>query len=301
MATIKNVVKKPVKKTPKTVASSKVKKTVKKKVAKAVIKKSPVKAVKTKILIKNAPKKDNLAEILESRAAQNIFNDLKKEGYLQNIYSKEWFDKQDPDGGFPPESFAHISSEYKKSLNHLLILTIDEYNKNNLKKLSKIFPFLKKHLDGTFHKPDFLLVNLNINKMICLGLGRKNKVFLFDAETEKIVSKDVFDPENKYMSRFIKYDIYEAVPDLLEAINRLSYSYFEIDHLPSNSEEVRIALSKKPEPDGRYSLEYTDERFTKEELADIDKQYSEYENQINEALKVISQFTSKDEFNTGDY
>jgi hypothetical protein len=301
MVTIKRVAKKPVKKAPKTIASSGIKKTVKKKVTKAVIKKSPVKAVKSKILSKNAPKKDSLAEILESRAAQNIFNSLKDEGYLKNIYSKEWFDKQDPDGGFSPESFTHISSEYKKSLNHLLILTIDEYNKDNLKKLSKIFPFLKKHLDGVFHKPDFLLINLNIKKMICVGLGRKNKVFLFDAETEQIVSQDVFDPENKYMSRFIKHDIYEAVPDFLEAINRLSYSYFEIDHLPSNSEQVSIALDEKPGTDGLYSLEYTDEHFTKDELIDIDRQYSEYENQINEALKVISQFSPKDELNTGDY
>jgi hypothetical protein len=137
--------------------------------------------------------------------------------------------------------------------------------------------------------------------MICVGLGRKNKVFLFDAETERIVSQDVFDPENKYMSRFIKHDIYEAVPDLLEAINRLSYSYFEIDHLPSNSEQVSIALDEKPGTDGLYSLEYTDEQFTKDELIDIDRQYSEYENQINEALKVISQFSPKDELNTGDY
>ncbi len=242
-----------------------------------------------------------LRDILKSKSTLTLFNELKKEGYLQDIYSKEWFEKQDPDGGFPPESFNHITKDYKKSLSHLLILTIDEYNNNYLKKISKIFPFLKKHLDTHVHKPDFLLINLNINKILCLGLGRKNRVFLFDAETEKVIGQDVFDPENKYMSRFIKFDIYEAIPDLLEAVNRLSHAYFEIDHLPSNSEQVSIALEEKPGPDGLYSLEYTDEQFTKEELIDIDQQFSEYENQINEALKVISQFSNKEEFNTGDY
>ena len=90
--------------------------------------------------------------------------------------------------------------------------------------------------------------------MLCVGFGRKNRIFILDAKSGKGINAfDLYgiNDDSKYVEKFIKNDVYEATSDLLHALNNLSVTMYEYDHLPGNDDLVAFALDEENTRDVR--------------------------------------------------
>ena len=242
---------------------------------------------------------------------------LKKEGNLTDVYSQEFFDRQptydeDPEAPFDKNGMEYIEeleadlSENVKPKNHLLFIFLDEYKRDLIDKLLAIYPSLVKHFDG-LHKPDFIILNLYTKQMLCVGFGRKNRIFAYDPMYEPLI--DFFGltgsgRDSKYLDRFMEHDCYEAVRDFAQALATLSEAMFDWDHLPHNPEMLEIALDEGAKSDGLYYVEDDEDGYTKEDLEGYIEEYADAQRREDEAMKVIRIFFPAHdwwELNTGDY
>lgn len=242
---------------------------------------------------------------------------LKKEGNLTDVYSQEFFDRQptyeeDPYAPFDKNGMEYIDeleadpNESIKPKNHLFYIYVDEYKKELIDKLLEAYPQLVEYF-GAFHKPDFLILNLHTKQMLCVGLGRKNRVFAFDPTYESHI--DFFGitgigDEGKYLDAFMEHDCYETVRDFAQALATLSEAMYDWDHLPQNPDLLEIALDEGPKSDGLYYVEGDDEGYAKEALEEYIEEYADAQKREDEAMKVIRIFFPNQdwwELNTGDY
>jgi hypothetical protein len=144
--------------------------------------------------------------------------------------------------------------------------------------LTIVYPPLKKIFDAG-HLPDFLLLNLYTKQMLCVGFGRKNRIFILDAKSGKGINAfDLYgiNDDSKYVEKFIKNDVYEATSDLLHALNNLSVTMYEYDHLPGNDDLVAFALDEENTRDGLHYIEGDDEGYTTEQINEFLEKYQEY-------------------------
>ena len=242
---------------------------------------------------------------------------LKQEGCLVDVYSEDFFDRQptydqDTDATFDKNGMEYIedleadSSQNAKPKNHLLFIFLDEYKRELIDKLLAVHPPLVKHF-GSFHKPDFLILNLYTKQMLCVGFGRKNYLFAYDPAYEDTI--DFFGytgmgDSGKYIAKFTEHDYYDAVEDFADALAQLSSAMFDWDHLPHNDEMIGITLDDGPKEDGLYHIDDEEEGYTKEEMEDFLEQFADCQSRGDAALKVIHAFFPQcewGELNTGDY
>lgn len=249
--------------------------------------------------------------------AMKLLEKLKKSGDLVNVYSADFFNRQptyeeDPSAPFSKGGMEMIEEteedhdEEAKPKNHLLFIFIDQYKKDIHEELKSVYPPLKKIFDMG-HEPDFLLINLFTKQMLCVGFGRKNRLFIVDAETANVIN--AFDlcgtnDDSDYIDKFIAHDVYEATSDLLHALNDLSVTMNEYDNLPGNEESVEWALEEENIRDGLHYIEDDDEGYTTDQINEMLVKYRQYRAQEDEAMKMINVFfpqCDRGELNTGDY
>jgi hypothetical protein len=249
--------------------------------------------------------------------AMDLFAELKKSGDLVDVYAEDFFERQpsydqDPSAPFTKEGIEGVnelesdSDEDAKPKNHLIFIFIDEYKKDILIKLKTVYPPLQKFFEKG-HLPDFLLLNLYTKQMLCVGFGRKNRLFILDAKTGNSVN--AFDlvgigDDSEYMDKFIENDVYEATSDLLRALNNLSLTMYEYDHLPGHEESVMWSLDEENTRDGLHYIEGDDEGYTADEINEFLEKYEEYQAYEDKAMKMINVFfpqCERGELNTGDY
>ncbi len=247
----------------------------------------------------------SLSTQLKSDAAKQLFADLKVNNLLVDVYSKEWFDTRDENCNYFPKSLlGNIEDEYDpKFFNHLLVIHVDEYNQNFPQRIVQTFPCLSSLINEGIHKPDFLFVNINISKILCVGLGRKNQLFAIDAETNKSVNAfDLTHGDDAYIEEFTEDDHLEVVSDIVRALFDLGVAFFENDSIPSNETDLYQAIESEPDEEGFYHLEWDDEDYTKEQLEEFLEE-KERQNEIMKESEEIIQLFFPDayEFNTGDY
>jgi hypothetical protein len=242
---------------------------------------------------------------------------FKKEGNLTDVYSKEFFDRQptydeEPEAPYYKNGLEYIdqlendSNENVKPKNHLLFIFLDEYKRELINKLLAVCPLLVKHFDG-LHKPDFIILNLYTKQMLCVGFGRKNRIFAYDPAYDQSI--DFFGltgngDSGKYLDKFMEHDCYETVKDFTQALATLSEAMFDWDHLPHNPEMLEIALDEGRKSDGLYYVEDDEDGYTKEDLEGYIKEYADAQRRQDEAMKVIHIFFPAHdwwELNTGDY
>jgi hypothetical protein len=249
--------------------------------------------------------------------AMKLLEKLNKSGDLVDVYSDDFFNRQptyeeDPSAPFLKggmESIEEIESdnfEKAKPKNHLLFIYVDQYKKDVQDELTIVYPPLKKIFDAG-HLPDFLLLNLYTKQMLCVGFGRKNRIFILDAKSGKGINAfDLYgiNDDSKYVEKFIKNDVYEATSDLLHALHNLSVTMYEYDHLPGNDDLVAFALDEENTRDGLHYIEGDDEGYTTEQINEFLEKYQEYQVYEDEAMKMIKVFfpqCERGELNTGDY
>jgi len=247
----------------------------------------------------------------------NLLDKLKKSGDLVDVYSDDFFNRQptydeDPLAPFAKENMESVketeSDNYEKAKpkNHLLFIFVDQYKKDIHEELTTVYPPLKKIFD-IGHLPDFLLLNLYTKQMLCVGLGRKNRLFIIDAGAG--TSINAFDltgisDDSEYMDKFLENDIYDSVSDLIHALYELSIAMYEYDNLPGNEELVEWALEEENTRDDLHYIEGDDEGYTTDQINEMLGKCREYRAQEDEAMKMINVFfpqCERAELNTGDY
>ena len=249
--------------------------------------------------------------------AMKLLERLNKAGDLVDVYSDDFFNRQptydeDPSAPFLKggmESIEEIESdnfEKAKPKNHLLFIFVDQYKKDIQDELTTVYPPLKKIFD-IGHLPDFLLLNLYTKQMLCVGFGRKNRIFILDAKSGKGINAfDLYGitDDSKYVEKFIKNDVYEATSDFLHALNNLSVAMFRHDNLPGNEDLIAFALDEENTRDGLHYIEGEDEGYTTDQINEFIEKYQEYEAYEDEAMKMIKVFfpqCERGELSTGDY
>jgi hypothetical protein len=246
----------------------------------------------------------SLSSHLSSTETVSLFSDLKKEGLLVDVYSQEWFDTRQENGDFPRCLLSNLEDEYSPEyFNHLLIIYLDQYKDGYYDRLVSAIPCLGAIINDSHHKPDFLFINLKVNKILCIGLGRKNRIFVIDGETNNSVNAfGITSGDEEFMDEFTKYDHLEVVNDFVNALDSLGEAFFAFDSLPSNPDEIYGALQSEPDEEGYYHLDWDDESYTREDLEGFLAEQDQQLEIMRECENIIHIFfPDAEELNTGDY
>lgn len=269
-----------------------------------------------------------------TKSAKSLLERLAAEGDLVDVYSNSFFDRQpsakdDPFALFNQEVFEYMLEEYEfnsesdlKPAGHLLFIHLDQYKSDLSKALVEVYKPLGKIIADSKHDPDFLIVNLYTMQVLCIGLGRKNRLFAIDAATGKNINVfgllregdaadvGIFECDDHYMDRFTEHDVYESVSDLVHALHKLGVAMYDYDGMLANLEQIDHSIGLPPNDDGLYQLKDWDdqildeEKFTKDELISMLEEIKGYQAAEDEAMKVINVFfpqCERIEISTGDY
>jgi hypothetical protein len=265
-----------------------------------------------------------------TRKAIALLDKLQQQGDLVDVYSKSFFERQPSikdsvSDEYTKEDFEYLLGQFEnnidndlKPMGHLLLVHIDAYKADLRKDLINVYKPLGKLMDVGKHDPDFLIINLFTRQVLCLGLGRKNRFFLIDAETDETVNafglvhsggltngKDA-----DYMERFTQHDVYECVSELIHAVHKLGVAMFRYDNIQANEEYIEHTLDSGPNEGGVYQLKnweneiLDEEEYSREQIVELLKESKGYQAEIDDALKVINLFfpqCERAELNTGDY
>jgi len=254
---------------------------------------------------------------------QNFIKKYKASGYLIDPYSKEWLASLDARRNADKNFYCEIDndqySEYEAEFgaefwNHLLILSIDESNPELIKDLKAIYQpfksiFEERDLLSGYdkHRPNFILINLNIRKILCIGLGRKNRLFDYDLEEylgnvpssvnfSEFASS--FTRKNSYYQNFVSNDHADIIFNMIQGLSDLGSGLFENASTPGNPDE----WPDEPNEDGMYLID--DGEYTAEEFEAIKDGYYQADELMHDgitSIKLLFPEIEIEDLNTGDY
>lgn len=169
-----------------------------------------------------------------SPAADELFAQLRKTGHLVDAYSEKWLAEHDDE----LEGCSQLALVKQKnielgtdSLNHLLVVYLQLNNKQDMeKRIAAVFPQTSWLTDSSIHQPDFLFINLFTQKILCAGLGKNNRLFVFEAGNR---SNELGGPvhlmnkkNKKLFEEFTKLDYASVVIEFLENLEKLGQSNY---------------------------------------------------------------------------
>lgn len=183
--------------------------------------------INNKIYLQHASSNLRENNTLIQHAKLNILERLKERGDLIDVYSNEWLSEQKDES---PLNLT-IASKFDKKFGdaykgHLKVICISSTYTDDVSELTTVYPQLQQQINNDAHRPNFLFINENLNKILCVGLGRKNSIFILDSDTNKSV--DVFGvPGNplsnkKYILEFTKMDYANVVKTIVHTLNDAS-------------------------------------------------------------------------------
>ncbi|ABP35273.1 hypothetical protein [Polynucleobacter asymbioticus] len=246
-----------------------------------------------------------------------LFDRLQSEGSLVDLYSKEFFDKNQDGPAFFLQPFEMIeevergiSEDYgdnKFPLNHLLFLCVSLLSNEDKQLLISLYAPLKNILKDDIHHPNFLILNLYTKQILAVGLGRKNRLFCIDVASNKnidLINLPEDSEGNNYIQNFTEHDVVDFFSDdLTGSLQTLSYAFFEQDHLPFIN-DLQDALESSPNEEGLYELDGYEDGVTAQDIKDMIKEYENHQESINQSLQILQSFfpeLTEGDLNTGDY
>jgi hypothetical protein len=242
-----------------------------------------------------------------TQQARDWINARQAEGRLVDVYSQEWFNKQDPDGPFPPSLLGKMETELGSDfLHHLLVVWLDGCRQDARNELVAIYPPLSKLIGTNGHEPDFLFINLRTQQILCVGLGRKNRMFGIDAATYDSIAMFglLRNGDVNYMPQFTELDHAKIIWHIVSSLFQVGCALDDFMKLPGNPDTVLAAMAMKPAADGLRYIEGEDDGYTLKELKQFAAEHKDSDDQCKEAMEIINLFFSNcddGDFNTGDY
>jgi hypothetical protein len=256
-----------------------------------------------------------------------LLRELEQAGYLIDVYSKSFFERQPsikdvPNAEYHQEDFEHLLEHYEndpdseeKPVGHLFFINVSVLRPELKNVLIELYEPFASYLNSGKHNPDFIIVNLFTRQVLCFGLGRRNRIFSFDAVSGKTVNafgllggpnpaEDI-----EYMDRFIQHDVYDFVSDLAHALYKLGLAMFNYDSKP-DQDKLEYTLNSGPNQHGVYQLKsldgeiLDDDEYSKEEIIYFLEQIIVSEKEEDDSMKMINIFFPEcyqGDLNTGDY
>lgn len=262
-----------------------------------------------------------------TKKAIALLEELQQAGYLIDVYSKSFFDRQpsikdDPNAEYNQEDFEHLLKHYEndtecedKPVGHLYFINVSDLKPELKNVLIELYAPFVNYLNSGKHNPDFIIVNLFTKQVLCFGLGRKNRIFCFDAVTGKTVNAFGLlggpnpSEDSDYMDRFTEHDVCEFVSDLAHALYKLGLAMYNYDSTPDR-DKLQHTLDSGPNQHGVYQLKsldgevLNDDEYSNEEIIELLDQIIVAEKDEEDSMKVINIFFPEcyqGDLNTGDY
>jgi hypothetical protein len=168
------------------------------------------------------------------------------------------------------------------------------------KDLLEIYSPLRKGFDA-YHKPDFVFINLRLKSVLCVGLGRKDRLFLFDADTYEFIN----DRHNSEIYKtFIDQDFGSDVEEIVNALEVYGEAYYDFACIPGNQDTVENALSHGADDDGNYHIDGDANDYELDEIELYITQYKDTGERMKNAGEVLNYYFADlevYELATGDY
>lgn len=189
----------------------------------------------------------------------------------------------------------------------LLIQRVDHYNKPLLSELCEIYSPIKHVINSDLHKPHFLVFNLELQKILSFGLGRKFRLFVINATTN---SKVCFyglngSGSNKEINEFLKNDLQFQVHKLISGLVRLGQALEDFTLLPDiDCDAAEELIDETSDNCESHTIELDGVRMTRSALMSIVKQYELNDKHVADAMEEIRFFFPNAEatdFNPEDY
>lgn len=240
---------------------------------------------------------------------QDFIKKYKASGNLIDPYSDEWITavaKRSENGEINYESdldsYTSFDEEYGRDYrNHLLVIYVDPYNKGLIEDLKKIYQPLKYIFDehgsafGT-HKPDLIFINLATKQILCVGLGRKNRLMQFDAaryaagihEPQIDILGEGNSPsfDSQYVTEFTALDHDKIADKLIFNLKILGDYLLENERLNFYPEIV----STEPNHEGLYEFEDGRDPINQASLDELIESFDINMTYIGESIEAIQVF-----------
>jgi len=256
--------------------------------------------------------------------AEKLLERLRVDGELVDVYSQSFFQRQPSIDEDPYAPFSSDGMDYVEDLEndpdgdvfpkgHLLFIFLNDYKPEIRQALSSVYPPLENLLDNGKHNPDFLILNLYTQQMLCVGLGRKNRLFVIDAATQEPINAFGLighGDHDDYIDKFTEHDCYETVSDFLHAVHDLGQAMSASDNVHPYGDCLEHTLDAGPGDDGLFYIKswddelLDDEGYSREDLTDMVDRYRQSQEAEETALKMVRVFfpqCERAELNTGDY
>jgi len=134
---------------------------------------------------------------------------LANDGHFIDIYSDYWLSiNSTQELNFP--SAEHLREAFgKECFHHLRILIVgDDLGAQG--SLLQTVPELGWQFAGNVHVPDIIFFHVREALILSVGLGRKNRIFAFDANRDSTVKVNFLEPQasctDPFMQRFVRLD-----------------------------------------------------------------------------------------------
>jgi len=252
-------------------------------------------------------------------AARGCITKLTSLGALVDVYSNEWLTTQPQHVYFGVEDLV----EYQQKSNnlcvgHLLIISTSLHQEVVGNLLTAAHPGFEAIFGekSAYHKPDFIFINLAIQQILCVGLGRKNQIFGYAVGTEDVhirsgnvydiiqpwLHKDSEDPTLVFMREFLVYDYAGIVEIFLEALYEFGECAYKWDRLPLTPDQIEEVIAAGADSDGMYDID--DELMTLDEARAVIAEFEEADESGRDNLEKFQLFfpeLSWSDLNTQDY
>jgi hypothetical protein len=180
--------------------------------------------------------------------AMALLKKFEDSGNLIDVYSENWKLLNDLAIKFTDESFLNLDADKGNEYRgHLLILCLADAKYADIKEICSIYPPLAKVFER-LNTPKFLIFNLITKQILCVGLGRKYRLFTIDAASNESVSIEGIqvsigaDTKN-YSQNFLRLDYFGVVVNFLKGLSDLDDALSENEE-HSNQRGIDRAMSK---------------------------------------------------------
>jgi hypothetical protein len=239
---------------------------------------------------------------------QNFIKKFKASGYLIDPYSDEWVTNAhirslngEINFEYDIESYKEFDQDYGTDYrNHLLIINTSSHNSELINDLKKIYQPLEYIFSETgtgfgIHKPDFLLINLATRQIMCVGLGRKNRLMQYDAdkyangisepEIDFLADQNTANIDVAYVNRFKDLDHAGLIDSLIFNLKTLGESLVEYDYLNYHP-EMYCELNDE----GMYEFENGRDPVDEDELEALNESHYIINTALEESIEGICVF-----------
>ena len=184
-------------------------------------------------------------------AQESLVSKLRDRGDLIDIYSDEWLEGQDDSSFLAPAKTKKFKSSHGDAYKNHLLVVYSKYLEELTRKILLIaYPQLEVQFEQGSHRPSFVFINRATGQLLCIGLGRKNRIFMIDSVTGEgvnVYGVGNADGSLDYIAKFTHLDHCEVVKTFVHSLHELSLELDARASIDDSESEEYEQLNEKVE------------------------------------------------------